>query len=60
MIVFGPNFQFDKAVPTHDSGSMWALLLLGVNGCVCGSGTGDSAVCSEFGHVMATQKRLPG
>jgi hypothetical protein len=30
MIVFGPNFQFATAVPTHDSGSTWALLLLDV------------------------------
>jgi hypothetical protein len=30
MIVFGPNFQFATAVPTHDSGSMWTVLLLGL------------------------------
>jgi hypothetical protein len=28
MIVFGPIFQFATAVPTDDSGSTWALLLL--------------------------------
>ena len=27
---FGPNFQFTGGVPTPDSGSTWALLLLGV------------------------------
>jgi hypothetical protein len=27
---FGPNFQFTTAVPTPDSGSTWALLLLAV------------------------------
>jgi hypothetical protein len=30
MIVFGPILQFATAVPTHDSSSTWALLLLDV------------------------------